>query len=85
MARRGELDPKNFNRQKLSLALERLNRKAVQNGFKLQTVNTDDLASLPTSFIVKSEMEMIHLITHIPLFVPGSKMIFLRYIDAPIT
>ena len=65
--------------------LERLNRKAVQNGYKLQTVNTDDLALLPTSFIVESETETIHLITHVPLFVPGSKKIFLWYNDAPIT
>ena len=84
MARRGMLDPENFNRQKLSVALNTLNGKAVRDGYKIQTMHPDDLSSLPTSFLVDTRNEVIHLITHIPLFSPGNQMTFLRYIDAPL-
>ena len=84
VAREGHLDPENFNRAKLRGSLEELNAKTVKKGFEIQTTNTEELKSLSTSYVVDSKTETIHLITHIPLFRPGSHMSLFRYIDAPI-
>ena len=84
VAREGHLDPENFNQAKLRGALEELNAKTVRKGFEIQTTDTEELKSLPTSYVVDSKTETIHLITHIPLFRPGSQMSLFRYIDAPI-
>ena len=56
----------------------------MRDGYKIQTMHPDDLTSLPTSFLVDTRNEVIHLITHIPLFSPGNQMTFLRYIYAPL-
>ena len=84
VAREGELDPENFNRAKLVGALEELNTKTVRKGFEIQTTDTEELKSLPTSYVVDPKTETIHIITHIPLFRPGNQMSLFRYIDAPI-
>ena len=84
MAREGHLDPENFSRAKLRGSLEELNAKTVKKGFEIQTTDTEELKSLPTSYVVDPKTETIHLITHIPLFRPGSHMSLFRYIDAPI-
>ena len=84
VAREGSLDPENFNRAKLVGALEELNTKTVRKGFEIQTTDTEELKSLPTSYVVDPKTETIHIITHIPLFRPGNQMSLFRYIDAPI-
>lgn len=84
VAREGRLDPENFNRAKLGGALEELNTKTLRKGFEIQTMDTEELKALPTSYVVDPKTETIHIITHVPLFRPGSQMSLFRYIDAPV-
>ena len=66
-ATHGELDPESFSKRKLTNALDELNGIAVSKGFEAITKDTDDLAQFPSSYLIDSRTETIHLITHIPL------------------
>ena len=83
-ATHGELDPESFSKRKLTNALDELNGIAVSKGFEAITQDTDDLAQFPSSYLIDSRTETIHLITHIPLYRPGEKMKLHKYLNVPI-
>ena len=82
-ATHGELDPESFSRRKLRGALEELNAIAVSKGFEAISQDTDDLAKFPSTYLIDSRTETIHLITHIPLYHPGEKMKLHKYLNIP--
>ena len=83
-ATHGELDPESFSRRKLVNALEELNSLAVSKGFEAITQDTDALTQFPSSYVIDSRTETIHLITHLPLYRPGEKMKLHKYLNVPI-
>ena len=60
-ATHGELDPESFSRRKLVNALEELNSLAVSKGFEAITQDTDALTQFPSSYVIDSRTETIHL------------------------
>ena len=84
-ATHGELDPESFSRRKLARALEELNGIAVSKGFEAITQDPEDLIKFPSSYVIDSRTETIHLITHLPLYRPGEKMKLHKYLNVPIT
>ena len=84
-ATHGELDPESFSRRKLARALEELNGIAVSKGFEAITQDPEDLIKFPSSYLIDSRTEIIHLITHMPLYQPGEKMKLHKYLNIPIT
>ena len=65
-------------------ALEELNSLAVSKGFEAITQDTDALTQFPSSYVIDSQTETIHLITHLPLYRPGEKMKLHKYLNVPI-